>query len=278
MKKIIGILLLLVSMTAYAFEVEKDVNPNKEYYDVINGVPMVCIDGACYSVTTVPSAAEMVTNESNSKLINEFSSHDLGVEISKDEAARVLDVYYKAVSFDYSSVKIKNLNVSGLAYWYWCDNPLFGLCTSNSKHLFMGNNVVFQINAKNRSGGFTGYQDTLLLIRRGSEQHETVSMAQLTATTSAKTVFGVTFVDLNPKLLDYFHNKDLKGVVIFTVAPKSVAETAGIKVEDIIFQFDGKPTLTITDLQKAVAETALGKKVVVKAIRKNQEVVFDAQF
>lgn len=101
---------------------------------------------------------------------------------------------------------------------------------------------------------------------------------QKPTTPNSKKPFGVSFSDLNPKILEYFHNKDLKGVVVVNVTPKSVADSVGVKIEDVIFEFDGKPILVTSDLQKAVAETTAGSKVVVKAVRNNQDVTFNAQF
>ena len=95
---------------------------------------------------------------------------------------------------------------------------------------------------------------------------------------SGKKLFGINFIDLSPKVLSYLHNPDLKGVIVVIVTPNSVAEKTGIKINDVIFEFDGKSILSVTDLQKAVAETIQGNMVSVKCIRDNKEVVFNAQF
>lgn len=96
--------------------------------------------------------------------------------------------------------------------------------------------------------------------------------------TSQKKPLGVGLSDLNSKFLDYFHNQDLKGVVIVSVVKNSVADIAGVKAEDVIFEFDGKQVLTAKDLQNAVSEIERGKKATIKAFRKNEVVNFDAQF
>ena len=63
-----------------------------------------------------------------------------------------------------------------------------------------------------------------------------------------------------------------EGALIASVAEKSPADKAGIKAGDIILEFDGKKVDTMRTLPKLVAQTKVGKKVVVK-IWRNQKLI-----
>jgi len=62
------------------------------------------------------------------------------------------------------------------------------------------------------------------------------------------------------------------GALIASVAEKSPADKGGIKAGDIILEFDGKKVDTMRTLPKLVAQTEVGKKVVVK-IWRNQKLI-----
>ena len=63
-----------------------------------------------------------------------------------------------------------------------------------------------------------------------------------------------------------------EGALIASVAEKSPADKGGIKAGDIILEFDGKKVDTMRTLPKLVAQTKVGKKVVVK-IWRNQKLI-----
>jgi len=63
-----------------------------------------------------------------------------------------------------------------------------------------------------------------------------------------------------------------EGALIASVAEKSPADKGGIKAGDIILEFDGKKIDTMRTLPKLVAQTEVGKKVVVK-IWRNQKLI-----
>ena len=58
-----------------------------------------------------------------------------------------------------------------------------------------------------------------------------------------------------------------KGALIASVAEKSPADKGGIKAGDIILEFDGKKVDTMRTLPKLVAQTKVGKRVIVKIWR-----------
>jgi len=63
-----------------------------------------------------------------------------------------------------------------------------------------------------------------------------------------------------------------EGALIASVAEKSPADKGGIKAGDIILEFDGKKVDKMRTLPKLVAQTEVGKKVVVKVWR-NQKLI-----
>jgi serine protease Do len=81
---------------------------------------------------------------------------------------------------------------------------------------------------------------------------------------------GVNFDKLNPKLAKSLGLTTDKGVIITHIEKGSPADKAGLKVEDVIVQFDGKPVNAETDLPKAVAGAPVGKQVKVILFRKTK--------
>jgi len=63
-----------------------------------------------------------------------------------------------------------------------------------------------------------------------------------------------------------------EGALVASVAEKSPADKAGIQAGDIILEFDGKKVDTMRKLPKLVAQTEVGKKVVLK-IWRNQKLI-----
>jgi serine protease Do len=84
---------------------------------------------------------------------------------------------------------------------------------------------------------------------------------------------GVNFDKLSPNLAKSLGLKSEKGVIITNVEKDSPADKAGMKVEDVIVEFDGKPVNAQTDLPKVVAAAPVGKDVKVALFRKGKKVV-----
>ena len=66
--------------------------------------------------------------------------------------------------------------------------------------------------------------------------------------------------------------KKAEGALVASVSEKSPADKAGIKAGDIILEFDGKKIDTMRTLPKLVAQTEVGKKVMLKVWR-NQKLI-----
>ena len=63
-----------------------------------------------------------------------------------------------------------------------------------------------------------------------------------------------------------------RGALVASVADNSPSDKGGIKPGDIILEFDGKPINEMKELPKIVAETDVGKKVIVKVWRNKREI------
>lgn len=78
---------------------------------------------------------------------------------------------------------------------------------------------------------------------------------------------GVSIQELTPELASQFGITETKGVLVSDVMDDSPAKKAGFERADVIVEYDGKPMDSPTHLRNAVAQTPVGKKVVVKIIR-----------
>jgi serine protease Do len=97
---------------------------------------------------------------------------------------------------------------------------------------------------------------------------------------------GVLGVNMNllpftPAMAKFFGVTQGSGVLITKMTDESgndsdsgPAQKAGIKVEDVITEFDGKKILTAQDLRMSVANTPPGTRVPVKVIRRGEEKTF----
>jgi serine protease Do len=81
---------------------------------------------------------------------------------------------------------------------------------------------------------------------------------------------GVGLQDLTPELAKHFGVSN--GVLITNVMENSPAAKAGIKVEDIVINFDGKKVNNGTELRDLVGNTAVGKKVTIGITRNKQNI------
>lgn len=87
---------------------------------------------------------------------------------------------------------------------------------------------------------------------------------------------GVNFDKLNPKLAKSLGLASDKGVIVTNVEKGSPADKAGLKIEDVIIQFDGKAVNSETDLPKVVAGTPVGKQVQIVVFRKAKRLELSA--
>ncbi len=83
---------------------------------------------------------------------------------------------------------------------------------------------------------------------------------------------GVRIQEVTKEIADVEKLDKPKGALVASVSENSPADKAGIKDGDIILEFDGKEVDTMRTLPKLVAQTEVGKKVLVK-IWRNQKLV-----
>jgi len=81
---------------------------------------------------------------------------------------------------------------------------------------------------------------------------------------------GVRIQQVTKEIAEVEKLESPEGALVASVAEKSPADKAGIKAGDIILEFDGKKVDTMRTLPKLVAQTEVGKKVIVK-IWRNQK-------
>ena len=83
---------------------------------------------------------------------------------------------------------------------------------------------------------------------------------------------GVHIQKITPEIAESLGLTKARGALVANVAEGGPAESAGVKVGDVIFKFDGKEIEESHDLPIVVARTPVGKKVVMKVLRDKKEV------
>ena len=78
---------------------------------------------------------------------------------------------------------------------------------------------------------------------------------------------GVAVQQMTPELAKSFGITSENGALVSEVAKNSPAAKGGLKIGDIITEFDGKPIHEMTSISRYVASTPVGKKVKVKVLR-----------
>jgi serine protease Do len=83
---------------------------------------------------------------------------------------------------------------------------------------------------------------------------------------------GVRIQEVTKEIAELEKLKNPEGALVASVSEGSPADKAGIEAGDIILEFDGKQVDTMRTLPKLVAQTEVGKKVVLKVWR-NQKLI-----
>lgn len=91
----------------------------------------------------------------------------------------------------------------------------------------------------------------------------------------ARGFLGTNLGDLDPEAAEYLGLGDVRGAVITGIAPGSPAMKAGLKMYDIVTEFNGKTIRSTLDLMDAVADAPIGKPVKTKLIRNNKEMTLN---
>jgi serine protease Do len=88
---------------------------------------------------------------------------------------------------------------------------------------------------------------------------------------------GVRIQSLTDDLAEGLDLGKTQGALVAEVTPTGPAEKAGLKPRDVITEFDGKPIRDMKDLPRVVADTPIGKKVIVKVVREGKPVEITAE-
>ena len=83
---------------------------------------------------------------------------------------------------------------------------------------------------------------------------------------------GVLIQEMTPLLAETMGLKDTQGALVAGVVRGSPAERVGIKVGDVITEYDGKSITDALELPLWIARTSVNRRVTLKLQRKNQEV------
>ena len=78
---------------------------------------------------------------------------------------------------------------------------------------------------------------------------------------------GIGVQDVTPKLSSALDLKTDHGAVVTQVLPGSAAEKAGLKANDVILEFNGKPVEGAGDLRNKVGVLPIGEKVMLSVLR-----------
>ena len=77
---------------------------------------------------------------------------------------------------------------------------------------------------------------------------------------------------------DVVEGADFKGVGVMTVQPGSIADKAGLKAGDVVYEYADLPISRAGDLRTAIDGTAQGDRAPIKLRRNKAEVTATAQF
>src|SRR5204862_24595 len=87
-----------------------------------------------------------------------------------------------------------------------------------------------------------------------------------------RAMLGVMLADLTPELAEGFGLQNQDGVIIQNVLKGSPAEHAGLRRNDVIVEFDGKPVEDMQKFRLRVADTPSGKSMPIVVLRDGHRV------
>jgi serine protease Do/serine protease DegQ len=103
-------------------------------------------------------------------------------------------------------------------------------------------------------------------------------MHSLVATgTVARGYLGVQMQDVDADLAPRFGLTEARGAIVADVMPESPAERAGLRQDDVIVAFDGRPVANSTELRVMIAQLPPGSRATVRVIRDGKPVELTAE-
>ncbi len=130
--------------------------------------------------------------------------------------------------------------------------------------LFDGGGAVVGINAQiySQSGGFQGLSFAIPINVALKVKDQIVATGKVTHAR-----LGVTIQDLNQSLAQSFGLNVPDGALISNVAPRSAAQTAGLRAGDVVTAVDGEPVVRSGALSSLIGMSAPGERVKLKIWR-----------
>ncbi len=87
----------------------------------------------------------------------------------------------------------------------------------------------------------------------------------------ARAYIGILPQEISPDIMESFNLKEVAGVLVANVEKDSPAEKAGLKVGDVILEFNSEKVPNVPKFRIAVATSDIGKQLPVKIVRDNKE-------
>lgn len=165
MKRFKSALLLFTFVgAANAFQIESGDN-DKSFATTTDGVAVMKIDGATYTLADVPSVASgLEISESPKSQPELVAKLNLGDPITPEEITKVLDWYFKNTAINYESIKLRNLKIDKPMYVVWCPDYVFTCMSGWTARA--GTIISYEANGQNRSGGNSGFTRRIQAIRK----------------------------------------------------------------------------------------------------------------
>lgn len=83
---------------------------------------------------------------------------------------------------------------------------------------------------------------------------------------------GVQIQKVTPEIAENLGMDRARGALVANVSKDGPAEKAGVKIGDVIIEFDGKEIKDLGDLPPIVARTPVDRRVRIKVLRDKKEV------
>lgn len=167
-KFIASSILIFTAQATLAVVIEEQ-TPSAPSISEVNGVTVIQLAGVSFSIADIPTVANRFENSTTTDTNADLKGKlPLGELATREEVLTVINAYYEKNAFDNASIAIRGLKVGTASSWStWCANPwLLGCLEYRGAG---GTWVEFEANGRNRSGGMTGFQRTIWMVRKFSQ-------------------------------------------------------------------------------------------------------------
>jgi hypothetical protein len=131
-----------------------------------NGVTVIETPEATYTIAERPTEVELLEeSDDRSTRTTLKSTLTLGDALSDLDVKTILERYYSHYSFDPKSIVIRSFKVGSAPIFYtWCSfKTMFGC---HNWQALAGVKVDFEVNGRNRSGGYSGFERRSWMVRK----------------------------------------------------------------------------------------------------------------